>query len=91
MSPPSFSLQNATDESTDKHVDSDKSNGHIKMNDSEKRANHDSDQAKLNDYVRIENSPRCRDSSVERKLKVNEKFMHVAFFSLCLFHSRQNS
>lgn len=46
------------------------------MNDSEKIAigNGSSDQAKLNDYVRIENSPRCRDSSVERKLKV--MFMH---------------
>lgn len=42
------------------------------MNDSEKCANSNgsSDQAKLNDYVRIENTPRCRDSSVERKLQV---------------------
>lgn len=43
------------------------------MNDSEKCANNtdgSSDPTKLNDYVRIENSSRCRDTSVERKLKV---------------------
>lgn len=59
------------------------------MNDSEKSVNNNgsNDQAKLNDYVRIENSPRYRDSSVERKLKV--MFMcYFYYFILLWFYTK---
>lgn len=67
-------MQDATEETKDKKMESDKSNGHVKMADSENNSNGDetTEIAKTNEFVKIENNaaPRCRDSSAERKLQV---------------------
>lgn len=66
-----FGFQNATDEAKDKKMESDKSNGHVKMTDAENNSNNDESTVKTNEFVKIENAaPRCRDSSAERKLQV---------------------
>lgn len=57
-------MQNATDEIEDKHIDSEKSNGHIKLTDTP------TELATHNDDVRTGNAKWCRDSSAGGKLKV---------------------